>query len=349
MTATSQTPPGPIAELPFKTRLAIFVRLLAIQGSWNYESLLGNGIGFCVEPALRLFPEGIHSDRFKTALARESQYFNAHPYLASVAVGALARAELDGEPPQRIERFRTALCGPLGSVGDRLVWAGWLPFCSLASLAIFGLGASAPVVVGFFLLVYNAGHFGLRAWGLRTGWKHGLRVASALGNPVLAPWTGADWTVGRARHGYRDSAVARQDHWSRPQSARRRVGGGRARRVRRRPPEGSHRRLEALARRARCFRPRLGDRLMPERTVQIVNRNGLHARPAAEIVKLASKFQSEITIVKDDLDVNGKSIMGVMMLAAEHGSSITLRAEGPDAPQALDALATLVSNKFGES
>ena len=88
---------------------------------------------------------------------------------------------------------------------------------------------------------------------------------------------------------------------------------------------------------------------MPERTVQIVNRNGLHARPAAEIVKLAARFKADITIVKDDLDVNGKSIMGVMMLAAEHGSSITFRAEGPDADQALDALATLVSNKFGES
>ena len=88
---------------------------------------------------------------------------------------------------------------------------------------------------------------------------------------------------------------------------------------------------------------------MPERTVQIVNRNGLHARPAAEIVKLAAKFKSEITIVKDDLDVNGKSIMGVMMLAAEHGSTITFRAEGPDADQALDALAALVGNKFGES
>jgi phosphocarrier protein len=88
---------------------------------------------------------------------------------------------------------------------------------------------------------------------------------------------------------------------------------------------------------------------MPERTVQIVNKNGLHARPAAEIVKMAAKFQSEITVIKDDLDVNGKSIMGVMMLAAEHGSSITFRAEGPDADQALDALATLVSNRFGES
>jgi phosphocarrier protein len=88
---------------------------------------------------------------------------------------------------------------------------------------------------------------------------------------------------------------------------------------------------------------------MPERTVQIVNRNGLHARPAAEIVKLAAKFKADITIVKDDLDVNGKSIMGVMMLAAEHGSTITFRAEGPDADQALDALAALVGNKFGES
>jgi len=87
---------------------------------------------------------------------------------------------------------------------------------------------------------------------------------------------------------------------------------------------------------------------MPERAVQIVNKNGLHARPAAEIVKLAAKFQADITIVKDDLDVNGKSIMGVMMLAAEHGSTILLRAEGPDADAALDALATLVGNKFGE-
>lgn len=87
---------------------------------------------------------------------------------------------------------------------------------------------------------------------------------------------------------------------------------------------------------------------MPERTVTIRNKNGLHARPAAEIVKLAAKFQSEITVAKDDLDVNGKSIMGVMMLAAEHGSCITFRAEGPDADQALDALATLVANGFGE-
>ncbi len=88
---------------------------------------------------------------------------------------------------------------------------------------------------------------------------------------------------------------------------------------------------------------------MAERSVQIVNRNGLHARPAAEIVKAASKFKCEITLVRDDLEVNGKSIMGVMMLAAEYGSTLTLRASGPDEDAALDALARLIANKFGES
>ena len=88
---------------------------------------------------------------------------------------------------------------------------------------------------------------------------------------------------------------------------------------------------------------------MAERSVQIVNRNGLHARPAAEIVKAASKFTSDITITRDDLEVNGKSIMGVMMLAAEFGSTVMLRASGPDAEQAVDAISRLIADKFGES
>ena len=88
---------------------------------------------------------------------------------------------------------------------------------------------------------------------------------------------------------------------------------------------------------------------MIERTVRIVNKNGLHARPAAEIVKLASRYQSDITLVRDDLEVNGKSIMGVMMLAAECGSSLLLRAAGPDAEQAVSALSELIARKFGET
>jgi phosphocarrier protein HPr len=88
---------------------------------------------------------------------------------------------------------------------------------------------------------------------------------------------------------------------------------------------------------------------MPERIVQIVNRAGLHARPAAEIVKLAARYRSAITVCRDDLEVNGKSIMGVMMLAAECGATLQLRAEGPDADEALDALAMLIKSKFNES
>ena len=85
-----------------------------------------------------------------------------------------------------------------------------------------------------------------------------------------------------------------------------------------------------------------------ERTVTIVNRYGLHARPAAEFVKLAGTFRAEIIVRKDELEVNGKSIMGMMMLAAECGSAITIRALGSDAESAVDALAGLVASRFGE-
>ena len=172
-------------SLPLHTWAEIFVRQLAVQASWNYELLLGTGIGFCLEPALRHLPGGRHGDAYRAAMARESAYFNAHPYLTAVAVGSLARAELELAPAGQIERFRTALCGPLGSVGDRLVWAGWLPFCSLLALAAFGLGAGPLAVLLIFLGLYNVGHIGLRVWGLRVGWTHGMRVAAALANPVL--------------------------------------------------------------------------------------------------------------------------------------------------------------------
>ena len=88
---------------------------------------------------------------------------------------------------------------------------------------------------------------------------------------------------------------------------------------------------------------------MIEREATIVNLEGLHARPAARIVRLASTFDSDIEICKDGVEVNGKSIMGVMMLAAECGSSITIRAKGPDAQKAAEALVDLVATGFGET
>jgi PTS system mannose-specific IID component len=180
---TAPTPSGFV--LPFRVKLAMFVRMLAVQGSWNYETLNGTGIGFAMEPALRYLPGGVGGPNYRAALARESRYFNAHPYLTGIAIGALTRAELEGVDPARIERFRSALASPLGSVGDRLVWASWLPFCSVVALGVFGAGGSALAVVGTFLLLYNAGHLLLRAWGLRIGLARGLNVASALGNPVF--------------------------------------------------------------------------------------------------------------------------------------------------------------------
>ncbi|TDU30840.1 phosphocarrier protein [Panacagrimonas perspica] len=85
-----------------------------------------------------------------------------------------------------------------------------------------------------------------------------------------------------------------------------------------------------------------------ERNVDIVNRLGLHARAAAKLVTLASKFSSDVRVRKDAREVSGKSIMGVMMLAAAQGSQITLIAEGEDAENALDELAGLVADRFGE-
>lgn len=84
------------------------------------------------------------------------------------------------------------------------------------------------------------------------------------------------------------------------------------------------------------------------RDVTVANVYGLHARPAAEFVKLAGKFESEILVSKDGLEVNGKSIMGVMMLAAERGSTIQIRARGADAREAVEALVRLVADGFGE-
>jgi len=85
-----------------------------------------------------------------------------------------------------------------------------------------------------------------------------------------------------------------------------------------------------------------------EREVAVVNRAGMHARPAAEFVKVAGRFRSDITVAKDGLTVNGKSIMGVLMLAAEQGSRLRLAAAGEDAADAVEALADLVGRGFDD-
>ena len=156
------------------------LRLFAVQGSYNYERMLGLGIGVAEEPLLRDLDAG----KYRPAVARGAHFFNAHPYLTGLAVGATARAEHDGAPPDQVERMREALCGPLGSLGDRLVWAGWLPLLSGLALSAVALGAGWTAVA-VFLIVYNIGHVALRWWALKAGWKHGTRVSVALHHPLL--------------------------------------------------------------------------------------------------------------------------------------------------------------------
>ena len=80
----------------------------------------------------------------------------------------------------------------------------------------------------------------------------------------------------------------------------------------------------------------------------VQNKMGIHARPAAMIVRITNKFKADVFVEKDDEQVNGKSIMGLMMLAASIGTTIKLEAEGPDAPEAIEALVALVEDLFGE-
>jgi phosphocarrier protein HPr len=87
---------------------------------------------------------------------------------------------------------------------------------------------------------------------------------------------------------------------------------------------------------------------MTKRTVKIANKLGLHARPSALLVSVAAKFQAEVFITRDDLRINAKSIMGVMMLAAEKGAELLVEADGPDAEAAVNAVVEIIQSGFGE-
>ena len=87
---------------------------------------------------------------------------------------------------------------------------------------------------------------------------------------------------------------------------------------------------------------------MVERETEIVNRLGLHARAAAKLVHTAGGFQSRVTVLKDDEEVDGKSILGLMLLAAGQGSRVTIRCEGTDEEEAMQAITHLISSRFDE-
>lgn len=160
-------------------------RSFSIQASWNYRTLIGHGYAYALLPVLRAIFRG-DPERFADAVARHARLFNSHPYLAPMALGAVARMEAEGEDPVVVERFKTAVRGSLGTIGDRLVWAGWRPVCLLFSLALLMVGATWWLAVISFLVVYNVGHVGLRLWSYRLGWREGKRVGEQMRRSGIA-------------------------------------------------------------------------------------------------------------------------------------------------------------------
>ena len=156
-----------------------FARSFLIQGSWNYRTMLGSGFAFAMLPALRVIFRGDPA-ALEASLQRHLEHFNAHPYLSGVALGAALRMESEGEDPEQVRRFKTAIRGPLGGLGDTLVWASWLPSISMLALAAYWLGLPGWAAVTLFLVIYNLGHIGLRAWGFQVGFHGGRGVARSL-------------------------------------------------------------------------------------------------------------------------------------------------------------------------
>ncbi len=173
-----------MTRVPPGLSIRVLARSFLIQGSWNYRTMIGTGMAFALMPLLRY----LHRDDadFERAVDRHAGHFNAHPYLAELALGSLVRLEEDRADETTIRRFRAAVGGPLGALGDKVVWATWLPLAALLALVLLELGVGWWIGVGLFLLVYNGGHLALRLWAFRTGLNEGAHMASRLRTAGLA-------------------------------------------------------------------------------------------------------------------------------------------------------------------
>jgi PTS system mannose-specific IID component len=171
-------------------RARMLLRSFAVQGSWNYQTLIGTGLAFVLAPALKEVYRG-DAQGLRRSLGRHTELFNSHPYLASVAAGAIARLEAEGAPADTVARFKAAVRGSLGTLGDRLVWLMWRPACVLLGVSLVLAGAAWWVGALAFLVAFNALHLWMRAWGLRVGLRDGLaigRTLKAVPFPRMGDW-----------------------------------------------------------------------------------------------------------------------------------------------------------------
>lgn len=156
----------------------------------NYQRMQNVGFGYAMLPALRRLYRG---DALRAAMARHLEFFNSHPYMAGLVLGASIRIEEDiargDAQPQRVQQFKTQMMGPLAAIGDSFFWTSLRPLG--AAIAIVGVLSGlfwAPIA---FLLVYNLCHIAMRAYGLFAGYRHAEKIVievNKLGLVRLADW-----------------------------------------------------------------------------------------------------------------------------------------------------------------
>lgn len=166
--------------------VAMFLRSFFIQSAWNYKGLLS--VGFCntiIPVARRLYTK---KEEYASFMKRHLNFFNSHPYMASYAVGAIARLEEDlaNNPEsniERIDKFKNALIGPLGAVGDHLFWATFKPAVSVMAMAGVLIIQNIETKLLFLLvllILYNVPHLYVRWIGIREGYTQGYNVYKYL-------------------------------------------------------------------------------------------------------------------------------------------------------------------------
>jgi PTS system mannose-specific IID component len=190
-----------MSVFPRRVAARVLLRSLLVQGSWNYETLIGTGFAFTIRPVLR-YLHPTDDAALDAAVERHVGVFNSHPYFATVAVGAVARLEADGADPRMVERFKSALRGSLGSLGDQLVWSAWRPATLLLGLLLLIAGAAWWVAVVVFLTAYNLLNVAIRVWGWSVGTRSGLEVGKTLRETPLQPLAARVADVGAVLGGF---------------------------------------------------------------------------------------------------------------------------------------------------
>ena len=165
--------------------IRVFFRSFFLQSVWNYQSLISVGFAYALVPVLNLLYDDQESKI--NFLRRHLNFFNAHPYFASFALGAVIRIEQEisegkGDPEQ-VPRLKNAMIGPLGALGDQMFWGTIKPAAVLlgviAVLITQDVSSFLYIIIGL-LLIYNIPHFYIRFYGIREGYRQGFAVYKLL-------------------------------------------------------------------------------------------------------------------------------------------------------------------------